>query len=511
MTTWWDDQRREPRIWESQWTWAALATLPVGAVFALLAGREIWWIALVLLLILPGFLILHRRPFLALTIWVVVAPFIVTVEAGGLGRKGYWLIHRALPVIALAVVVIGGRIGVHRRRLHRLGFPELLMAGYLAASLISVWYTSLDPLANTYRVYDWIFIPMCFYIMVRLLRPDEEDLRRLMPALVFLVVSQALFGILQWVEPGLLPEPWLNKLGQRTTGSLQHPNAYAVTMLFAGVLLLNAGGTLRRIPRWMGVSVFVLGALMVAGTFSRAAWLAGIVVVLALLMSQRSLAVRILAVTVPVLVILAMTGVLAAVTDQAESRISSAESEQSALSRLPVVLASVRMIEQRPVFGWGYENFDRFDRQFQGSVGDLVVPDRDHASHNVYLTILAEQGLVGFALYISPAVWWLALTPSAARHMPRKGFFSRRLLFSLWLVVIAFVIVSNFANMRVVFTVTLWWIILGLIGSIVSRYRPSKDWRGRETSPEQRPFRDVLMEKTGMRGGAASPDESELP
>ena len=498
MTTWWDDQRGEPGIWESQWTWVALAVFPIGALFALLAGREIWWIALVILLVLPGFLILHRRPMVALTIWLIAAPFVVTVEAGGLGRRGYWLIHRALPVIALAVILIGKRIGVHRWRLHRLGLPEVLMAGYLAASLISVWYTSLDPLANTYRVYDWIFIPMCFYLMIRLLEPDEENIRRLMPALVFLVASQAVIGILQWAQPGLLPDPWLGRAGQRTTGSLQHPNAYGVTMLFAGVLLLNAGGVLRRVPRWLGVTTFVVGALMVLATFSRAAWLAGVVVVVALLVSQRRLAVRILAVTVPLMVILALTGVLSAVADQADARLSSDQSEQSALSRLPVAVASLRMIEHRPLFGWGYENFDRFDRQFQGSVSDLVVPEKDHASHNLYLTILAEQGLVGFALYIAPAVWWLALTPSAARHMPREGFFSRRLLFSLWFVVLAFVIVSNFANMRVVFAVTLWWILLGLIGSIVSRYRPAKDWRGREIPPEQRPFRDILMEETGM-------------
>ena len=166
-----------------------------------------------------------------------------------------------------------------------------------------------------------------------------------------------------------------------------------------------------------------------------------------------------------------------------------------------MAVASLRMVEERPLFGWGYENFDRYDRQFQSSVADLVVPEKDHASHNVYLTILAEQGLVGFALYISPALWWLALTPSALRHMPRAGFFSRRLLVSLWLVVLAFVVVSNFANMRVVFGVSLWWVLLGFIGTIVARYRPSHDWRGREISPGQKPFREFLMEETGMNGG----------
>ena len=494
MTTLWEEQSPKSRLRDSQWTWLALVVLPIAALFALLVGQGVWWLALALLLLIPGFILLHRRPLWALSAWIVVAPFIVTVEAGGLGRKGYWLIHRALPVIALAVFVIGGRIGVHRRRLPRLGGPEFLMAGYLVASLISVWYTSLDPLANTYRVYDWIFIPMCFYLLVRLVEPDERDMSRLMPALAFLVVSQTLIGVLQWVEPGILPDPWLGRAGTRTTGSLQHPNAYAVSLLFAGVLLLHAGGVLRRIPRWVAASLFLVSATMVMFTFSRAAWLAGAVVIVGLAILQPKLIRRVAAVAIPVFLILAATGVLSVAGQIAGSRLSS---EETALSRLPVALASVRMVEERPIFGWGYENFDRFDRQFQSSVLNLVVPEKDHASHNLYLTILAEQGLVGFALYLGPALWWLVLTPSALRHMPTSGFFSRRTLISLWLVALAFVTVSNFANMRVVFAVTLWWVLLGLIGSIVARFRPTRNWAGREVSPEQRPLRDILIDKTG--------------
>ncbi len=30
------------------------------------------------------------------------------------------------------------------------------------------------------------------------------------------------------------------------------------------------------------------------------------------------------------------------------------------------------MFQARPLFGWGYGNFDRYDREFQGRAADLV-------------------------------------------------------------------------------------------------------------------------------------------
>ena len=104
--------------------------------------------------------------------------------------------------------------------------------------------------------------------------------------------------------------------------------------------------------------------------------------------------------------------------DDARNRLESEESEESALSRLPVVYASLRMFVEEPSFGFGYENFDRFDREFQRPVGNLVAPEKDHASHNLYLTIFVEQGVVGFALFCGPAVWWLVRTRSRWRYLP---------------------------------------------------------------------------------------------
>ena len=140
-----------------------------------------------------------------------------------------------------------------------------------------------------------------------------------------------------------------------------------------------------------------------------------------------------------------------------------------------MVYASLRMIGEEPSFGWGYENFDRFDREFQRPVGNLVAPEKDHASHNLYLTIFVEQGIVGLVLFCGPAVWWLGRTKSRWRYLPTHGITGRTLIGALWLVIAGHFIVNNFSRMQVPFGFGIYWLTLGLIASLVSRRLPARD------------------------------------
>jgi O-antigen ligase len=216
-------------------------------------------------------------------------------------------------------------------------------------------------------------------------------------------------------------------------------------------------------------------------SFSRASWLAGLVAVVGALYVYRRYVRHVAAIAVPLVLFLMFSGLLSEQIDFARYRYESEQSEESALSRLPVMYASVRMFEAKPIVGWGYENFDRFDRSFQRRVGDIVYPHKDHASHNLYLTTLAEQGLVGFVLLFGPAcVWWVRWR-SRRRRLPKTGFLSGRLVAVLWLVVAAHVVENNFSRMQVSFGLGMWWLTLGLIATIVDRYRPVVEQKPRQT------------------------------
>lgn len=472
----------------------------LSVVMAYLAAAGLWFVAVGLLAALPAFVLLHRYPFTGLLLWLLLTPFLVATDGGSI-RKVYWLIHRLLPPATIGLILLSSMLRIHKRRLPKLGLAELAMAGYLIVSQLSVIYLSDNVMGTTYFVYDRIFVPMCLYLIVRLLNPTENDLRRLLPILVFTLVAQSIIGILSWSAPQVLPSAWLNRAGSRTTGSLQSYSVFTITAVSCGLLILQSAlnHKLNKKTRWLFFFLFILTYFMIFFSFSRGSWLAGIVVLMGLTVLYPRFIVRFGLTTIPVIVILLSVGLLSAQAEWASQRFYSDESEEAALSRLPIYYASYRMFEAKPLLGWGYGNFDRFDRLFQERVGDLISPVKDHASHNLYLTIVAEQGFVGILLFLTPMFWWLALTIKALPKLPPEGFWSRKLLVIFWLMITFHVIVNNFSNMRVVFGLGLWWVTLGFIAVIASSaFLPANDdhstWLGgviAQNSPSFLAARDV--------------------
>jgi O-antigen ligase len=433
-------------------------------------------IALALLLAPLLAAVVLRYPLVAVAVWLLVTPFLLDT-AGGAIRLVFWLVHRALPLVVLANILIGARLGF-RGPLPRLRWPELAMAGYVALTQLSILHTSDQLTASTYHLYDRVFIPMCLYLIVRYTQPSARDLRRVVPLIVFLLFSQAAIGVLQWAAPGVLPGFWLDRVGLRTVGSLNHPNVYGTTMLFAGLLLLHAG--MSREPgdrQWRLLCLFPVSLVLVFLTYSRASWLAGLLVVVALFPFYPRFITKLVVVSVVLCTVLLASGRIDQQVQMAQNRFRSESSEESALSRLPIVAASLRMFQARPLMGWGYENFNKYDQQFQSAVGGLVVPEKDHSSHNLYLTLLAEQGLPGLLSFMFPALWWFVATGRGWRSMPTEGLVSRRLVACLWLVLATHVVVNNYSNMQVTFGLGIWWLTLGMIASLVTRFAEQADER----------------------------------
>lgn len=454
----------------------ALLGVCLSLIIAYLAAIGLWSIAAALLAALPAFVLLHRYPLIGLFVWLMLTPFVVSTD-GGAFRKVYWIIHRTLPLFTIGIILLGSILRIHKRRLPKLGIAELAMAGYLIATELSVIYLNNDVMATTYHVYDRIFVPMCLYLLIRLTNPTEKDLRRLLPIFIFILVTQSIIGILSWSAPQLLPSAWLNRVGLRTTGSLRAYSVFTTTVATCGLLIvqsaLNPGPG--KSARRLYFCLFVLAYFMIFLSFSRGSWLAGIIVLMGLAVLYPRFVWRLGLIVTPIVAIALSVGLLSTQAEWASQRFYSDQSEEAALSRLPIYYASYRMFEAKPLLGWGYGNFDRFDRLFQERVGDLINPVKDHASHNVYLSIVAEQGIVGFFLFLTPMFWWLGLSLKTFFRLPAEGFWSRKLLAIFWLMIVFHIIVNNFSNMRVVYGLGLWWMALGFIAVITTSQQTEDD------------------------------------
>ena len=447
----------------------------LGFVVSYLNGSGNWLIAAVLITIVPALVILHRYPFAGLLIWLLLMPFLLHTTTST-SRQVYWIIHRFLPVLSLVFMWSATTFGLKKRGLPKFSFVEYSMAGYIVVTIISILMWNFDPGQTLIRFYDLIIVPMMLFLVIRLFAPGEKSLRLLVPMSLFIMTTQVTIGILSWVFPSLLPSVWLQYAGHRTTGSLNSVSVYTTTIFFTGLILLNVG--LQSKNKWLRYLYVVMFMLMIYATFisfSRASWLAGILILGGLILIYPKFFSKLILVFVFLGMIAGPVFMTSNAFQIAANRFYSAESEQSALSRLPVYVAAYRMFEEKPLMGWGYDNFDRYDRRYQARFGQLVNPDeKDHTSHNIFLTMLAEQGIIGLTFYMLPFAILFLRSRKTLPNLPDRGMFSKKMFISLWLVILSFFVVQNFAPMVVVFGMGLNWITLGLIAHFVHVYGPRR-------------------------------------
>ena len=450
----------------------AISAIGIGLVLARLIVSGDWHVSLALLFAVPGIILLHRYPYISVIVWMMLTPFLIQTPTS-LERQIYWMIHRGLPILTLGIMVISSALHINKRSLPRLTWPEIAIGLYVFLTIFTIFYTNPDPLQTFYHFYDRFISPACLYLIIRFSSPGEKILRWLVPVTLFITLSQFTIGLLSWVAPDLLPSAWLGYAGVRTTGSLNSVSVYSTTLIFCGLYLLNTAFTSRiRIQRMILFFAVLLTVYSIFISYSRASWLAGLIALFGLMHLYPRFMIRAGLISIPFFLIIGST-LLVRELDTATERLTSPQAAYSALSRLPVFMAAYRMFEARPILGWGYGNFERYDRQFQTRVGDLVNPDeKDHSLHNVYLTILAEQGLVGITLFFTPLVWWFLRSLKAYRWLGKSGFVNKKLLFIMWLVIVCHMVVNNFAPIVVVFGLGMWWITLGLIANIVQSCMP---------------------------------------
>jgi O-antigen ligase len=357
----------------------------------------------------------------------------------------------------------------------RFGRAELVMLCFLlliAGNIILL--TPQEPVAKQFiRFYDRLFVPFCIYWLIRLVEPGERDLRRLAWAGAFVVLTQVLIGLMGWFKPGLLPDYWLNREGQRTVGTLGNPAVYTSTLLFFGIIALRYAIVARdALTRAVFVGIFGLAYVGVFFSFSRGSWLGGLLVWIGMMALYPKLFRRL---TIAGIVLGAIAGVtlLSSVLTFADTRLQDTDTAQG---RILGANTQINMIEARPFFGWGYYSYDTYDEQFKQRVGYIAVR-QDQTSHNQFLLIMAEMGVAGLVLYLFPAVWWLLLSAKVMRRLPEGGFHSWRMVAMLWLLILHHFVVNNFMEMieSYLFGTTIWWMALGLISALLYPYLRSDD------------------------------------
>ncbi|MCQ3975049.1 MAG: hypothetical protein DPW09_16540 [Anaerolineae bacterium] len=460
------------RHWASRWETVflpiglpLLGALTLGPLLAYMLVSQAWLPAVALVCVIPAVILLNRYPFSAVIIWLALIPIL---PYGRVQPQIYWVLHRALIPMALIITILLLIVKVRNRSV-RLGLPELVTLVYIGLVLFSILTTYRSPLTIIYMFFDRAVVGLTAYWLIRLAGLNGRELKRLVPFMFILCWAECVIGLLAWFAPQTLPEIWIfPQQGSRTTGTLGNPAAYSSTLMFLMLFLLHyAVHQKNRFIYGLTLVTFGLGLACIFFSFSRGSWLAATLTVVALLWLYPKPTATLLALALPFMLVLSVT-VLSGEVAYAYKRMNT---EDTLDSRRVLAHAGEQMFLAKPLFGWGYYSYDLHDWKFMEPV-DGAAPTKwdikQGTSHNTYITILAEIGVIGFFFLFLPVLYWLYFSVKAWPRLPTTGYWSRKLLVIMWLVIGYQIIVSQFMDMRFfIFPLTVQWIVLGFIANLV--------------------------------------------
>ncbi len=443
---------------------AILLGLVISGAFAVAAAEFGLLLVVPAVLLVPVGLLLLRYPFAAVMLWLLIFPFVAR-GATGAGVPIYMALHLIMVPGTLWLTVLKQWAEGRKPNAVRFGLAEFVMLVSLLWTIGNILVFGQETIKVLLHFYDRLFVPYCMYWLVRLVAPTAEDLKRFLPVALFALASQLVIGVLMWFVPEVVPPQWISEAGERVTGTFRNPAVYTSTILFLALLILQYGMSSKRASARM-FAMLLLGLTFfgVFISFSRGSWVGGVLVLLGLILVYPGTMIRFTAAG------LALGLVLGTTVLQHEIMFSYQRllTEETAQGRLLTGAKSVGMIDRKPLFGWGYGNYDLYDENFRVQIG-AIVNENEKTSHNTFLTVAAEQGIPGLVLYLFPTGWWLLNSLAVWRRLPRRGFWSVSLLALLWLLILDHIAVSNFMDMIRFnyFGTTIYWMALALIATIV--------------------------------------------
>ena len=374
--------------------WVVLLEL-VAAVYVLRATRRVdpVWIVCIAMVIVP--LQWHQ-------LGVAISP------------------HRILIPAALAVLALRMPGARHRHDFEFRPAHALLAVAGLYAILSAVSANDLFNKASFYALLDnyGLLAFFLFFAAPVLFHSDRQ--RGLL--IGFMVALGGYLGILAILEsahlwalvwPKYISNPNVGIHFGRARGPFVQAADDGLAMFECAVFAVLGYMRWRGWRRFGCASVAALCALGVLLTETRGAWIAAGAGALVTMIAFKSLRAYILPILLTLF--LGLGGVLLAAPGL-RNRISGRTSDQGPIwVRKTLDAASFRMIEARPLLGFGWGTFKKRSDPYFRQGSDYPISGTDEPPHNAYLGIAAELGLLG------AIIWASGILASLGTAVVRRG------------------------------------------------------------------------------------------
>jgi O-antigen ligase len=353
-----------------------------------------------------------RRPWTLGVLALLAAPARIPVPLGG---ETVNLLVPLYVVVGGAAVWLCSSLWRDPRRRRELGAVSWPLAGFVAWLGLSALWTN-DPEGAALQLVAFIVPFGLLAVALARLPWSERALAWVCRVLLAMALLFAAVGIWQWTTKNVF---WNQKvIADNTFASFYRVNSLfwdpsiygrflVVAILVALTLLLFGPWRRLDVPLVLVIVVLWVGLLFSFSQSSFAALIAGVVVAAALAWRRRAGALVIAATSV-----LIIFGVPLTQSEDAGASLVAASEQglnRATRGRFDLVKYGIRIAVDHPVAGVGIAGFEKAYRE------RVDVPRRvkSPASHNTPVTVAAETGIVGLALFT-----WLVVV---ALGVPLRG------------------------------------------------------------------------------------------
>jgi len=348
--------------------------------------------------------------------WLFCAPFVEGASAGHhSGHVFFKFLFLVPPLILLA------RMATGELRLSRLSAIDIVPALYLAYIVVRVQllpssFSGSDAVLRS--VYSAVGIGIIGYYFAAFARTSGRFPQRVAWSLLWGAIIVAVLALVDAATGWNLwnTDEYGEGTATRRVVSTFTSSGAVGTYIGAGVVFAVA------ILAWKGPRSLRLPAILLIGvavpalffTYSRGPVLGAVVVAifLALVANRARVPSVLFFATVAILVFAVWGQISSSAVYQERLGVTETVSTREEIQRV-----TLDLFREKPVFGWGYNTFDK---------AKLTVPSRDPrfdalSSHNTFLTVLAELGVVGLTLLLLPGIVIGYRAVSAARRGHVEG------------------------------------------------------------------------------------------
>lgn len=322
--------------------------------------------------------------------------------------------NNAYSMLGFAALLVLFHAGaMHRRDLRldlaNIGFYPLVLFG---AMFLAVFF-SYEPASSARFLLYHISAALCVLVTVSAVQ-SENDLKRLAAGGAVAVAVSSAYAVVQRVQGVEVNAAYVDLelnagMPGRVDSFFDNPNTFAqVLILLLPLVLALMLGSRSLWGKAAAAGIFALGVLALGMTYSRASWV-GIAVCMVVLVFLWKPSL------IPAFIILCCVAV-PFLPETIWNRILTITNmnDSSTSSRFPLYEAALNVIKERPVTGAGLgtaatQAFIKDYNLYRGSAPFVH-------SHNFYLEVWIQAGLLGIIGFVSSMLWNIKRAAHTVRH-----------------------------------------------------------------------------------------------